>query len=134
MAEAKQFFQKFQNLWQAGTDARLSLECHAGQVWLNLQVHLLHQPSPSEQHRQPTRRQGPSRLRRLARRAEARAAKASATEAAVKVVPTESVVNASNPTKEGAAQASPSPPFQEQAAVQAAPLQQQPPLQQRAAV
>ena len=62
---------KFQEFWQAGKDARLNLECHAGQVWLHLQVHLPQPPPPQRQQCHPPR-QGPSRLRRRARRAEAR--------------------------------------------------------------
>ena len=71
MSEATELFSKFQHIWQAGTDARLSLECHAGQVRLNLQVHLLH---PPQQHHPPRQGPSPSRLRRHAKRAEARAA------------------------------------------------------------
>ena len=72
MTEATELFKNFQHLWQAGKDARLNLECHAGQVWLHLQVQLHHPPSPQQYHPHPPR-QGPSRLRRRARRAEERA-------------------------------------------------------------
>ena len=48
----------------------LYLECHAGQVWLNFQVHLL--PPPAAQQYHPHPRQGPSRLRKRARRADTR--------------------------------------------------------------
>ena len=74
----------FQEYWRAGTDARLHLECHAGKVWMNLEVHLTcpPPPPPPSQHGSQRPRQSPSRLRRRARRAEARAAaKAAATEA-----------------------------------------------------
>ena len=65
------FLAKFCKVWQAGTDARLLIECHAGQVWVSLHQHILHPPAPPQKH---PRRPGPSRLRRRARRAEARAA------------------------------------------------------------
>ena len=61
----------FQETWQAGKDAQLFLECHAGQVWMNLQLRLSHPPPPKHHHPQ---KPGPSRLRRRARRAEAREA------------------------------------------------------------
>ena len=73
--QLKNCFDKFQSIWQAGNDARLHLECHAGQVWVHLQLHLVHHPPP--QRKQP----GPSRLRRRARRAEARTAGTAATAA-----------------------------------------------------
>ena len=66
----KELFAKFQHFWRSGKDAHLSLECHAGQAWLNLRVHLPHQPHQRPQQRKP----GPSRLRRRERRAQARAA------------------------------------------------------------
>ena len=84
---AAELFHKFQSLWQAGTDARLSLECHAGEAWMNLQVHLSRPPPPhplQRQHPPPSfnpqqqPRKSPSRLRRRARRAEARASKIAA--------------------------------------------------------
>ena len=104
MTEIKELFHKFQDLWQAGSDACLNLECHAGQVWMKFQVKLCHPPPPK--HR-PSSRQGPSRLRRRARRADERAA---AAQVAEKV-----------PTKEVAVQATPTPPHQHHVAVQAAP-------------
>ena len=69
--EASEIFEKFQNLWRAGTNARLNLECHAGQVWMSLHVHLPSPPTQQQQHHH-RRRPGPSRLRRRARRAKAR--------------------------------------------------------------
>ena len=70
------FLSKFCKEWQAGTDARLYVECHAGQAWVSLHQPLGHlpPPPPSSSRRPP----GPSRLRRSAKRAQARAA-ASAT-------------------------------------------------------
>ena len=70
---------KFQGSWQTGKYARLNLECHAGQVWINLQLHIGHHPPPQHHHHQP-RRPGPSRIRRQVRRAEARAAAKAASE------------------------------------------------------
>ena len=65
------FLAKFRNEWQAGTDARLVIECHAGQAWITLHQPLGYSSPPPNHHpRQP----GPSRLRRRARRAHARAA------------------------------------------------------------
>ena len=61
----------FQETWQAGKDARLFLECHAGQVWTNLQLRISHPPPPKHHH---PLKPGPSCLRRRARRAEAREA------------------------------------------------------------
>ena len=73
------FLAKFRNEWQAGTDARLVIECHAGQAWIHLHQPLGYHPSPPYKHH--PRRPGPSRLRRRARRAEAReAASATTTE------------------------------------------------------
>ena len=66
------FLAKFRNEWQAGTDARLVIECHAGQAWIHLHQPLGYHPSPPHKHH--PRRPGPSRLRRRARRAEARKA------------------------------------------------------------
>ena len=59
-------FFKFQELWRAGTNARLSIECHAGKAWINLHVQLDQPPGPQPQQHQ--RRQGPSRVRRRERR------------------------------------------------------------------
>ena len=84
MTMATELFNQFQTYWQAGTDARLNLECHAGKVWMTLQINLHHPPPPPPLHRQHQHqsRQSPSRLKRRAKRAEARraAAKAAASE------------------------------------------------------
>ena len=66
------FLSNFKETWQAGKDARLYLECHAGQVWMNLHLRLTLPPPPKHQHH--LKKPGPSRLRRCARRAEAREA------------------------------------------------------------
>ena len=72
----------FQEYWPAGLDARLHLECHAGKVWMNLEVRLTCPPPPPPPSQHGSQR---PRLRRRVRRAEARAAaKAAATEAAEK--------------------------------------------------
>ena len=60
---------KFQEFRRAGINARLNLECHGRHAWANLHVQLPHHPAPPAQYQ---RRPGPSRLRRRARRAEAR--------------------------------------------------------------
>ena len=67
-------FTKFQDLWRSGKDTHLSFECHAGQAWVNLRVHLHqpHQPHPPEYQWKP----GPARLRRRAWRAIARSSAA----------------------------------------------------------
>ena len=106
MTMAADLFQHFQTMWQAGTNARLSLECHAGEVWMNFQVHLSHPPPPPPlrppppfQYQQP--RKSPSRLRRHARRAEARAKAAvniksgATTDAAVQTDPVKDLNNPS---------------------------------------
>ena len=66
----------FEEYWQAGINAHLHLECHAGKVWMNLEVHLTcpPPPPPPRHHGSQRPRQSPSRLRRRARRAEACAA------------------------------------------------------------
>ena len=85
-AEMQDLFTKFKHLWQSGKDAHLSLECHAGQAWLHLRLHLPHCHQDSQQPPQSKRKPGPSRLRRRERRAKARAAAGNAADA---IVPTE---------------------------------------------
>ena len=80
MTEASELFEKFQEFWRAGKDARLSMECYAGKAWLSLHVHVHQQPPPPQPHLQ--RRQGPSRLRRRARREAARKSASAAEKAA----------------------------------------------------
>ena len=46
MTEASELFGKFKELWHAGKNARLSMECYAGQAWLSLHIHLHQQPPP----------------------------------------------------------------------------------------
>ena len=70
MANLQFYLDNFWRELQSGQDACLQMECHAGQVWLSFHVHVAH--PPSQQHHQC--HLGPSRHRRRARRAEARAA------------------------------------------------------------
>ena len=79
-AEMQDLFSKFEHLWHSGKDAHLSLECHAGQAWLCLRLHLPHRHQDSQQHHHR------QRLRRRERRAKARSAAANA---AAENVPTE---------------------------------------------
>ena len=69
--ELHSFLNKFCNLWSSGRIARLAVECQAGQATVNLQIDLGlphgHPQEPPEQ-----KRVGPSRLRRRARREQAR--------------------------------------------------------------
>ena len=65
-------FRNFNICWETGKDARLNLECHAGQVWINFHLNLSHASSSPPKHH-PPRKPGPARLRRRARREEARA-------------------------------------------------------------
>ena len=82
-------YQQFEALRHAGQDACLRLECHAGQVWLNLQVHL-QQPPQQHQNFCPSQKNSPSRQRRRERRKAAREAAADAVKAS-KVVAAEKV-------------------------------------------
>ena len=73
--ELDTFVQKFRNLWNSGLDARLNMECHAGQAWVGLHLRLGHAPGPLHQSTIPKssrNRDTPSRRRRRARRAVAR--------------------------------------------------------------
>ena len=79
-AEMQDLFSKFEHLWHSGKDAHLSLECHAGQAWLCLRLHLPHRHQDSQQHHHR------QRLRRRECRAKARSAAANA---AAENVPTE---------------------------------------------
>jgi hypothetical protein len=78
------FVQKFYSLWQAGNDARLNLECHAGKAQIHLQLnnhlqpHLQPQPchQPPSPPQQPRCHLEPSQLCRRVRCELARAAAA----------------------------------------------------------
>ena len=80
MPATMEIFRHFEDLWHAGQDACLRLECHAGQVWLNLQVHL-QQPHQQYQNPHSSPKNSPSRQRRRERRKAARVAAADAVEA-----------------------------------------------------
>ena len=91
----KYFLDKFHEIWRDGKDARVTVECHAGQAWLSIH-HRLPCPPPSAQPTSGCRRPSPSRLRRRARRAHARAVAAQATSpsasedaASVEIIPSE---------------------------------------------
>ena len=77
---------KFREIWRNGKDARIAVECHAGQAWMSFHHRLPSPPpsSPQSSHRRPS----PSRIRRRARRALARAAAAQADHAPVPIVNT----------------------------------------------
>ena len=73
--ELSSFVTKFANLWHSGKNACLSLECEAGEAIFNLQLRLQshhRQPQQVHPHYSAERKAGPSRLRRRARRAQAR--------------------------------------------------------------
>ena len=70
------FLDKFCEIWRDGKDARITLECHAGQAWISLH-HRLGCPPPSSPQF-PRRPPSPSRERRRIRRAHARTAAAQA--------------------------------------------------------
>ena len=73
MTEAEELLGTFLKFWRAGRNAHLNIECHAGKVWATLRINLPQPPPPHpEQHHQPHRHVGPSRLRRRARRAASR--------------------------------------------------------------
>ena len=98
-AVMQDLFVKFQEFRRSGKDALLTMECNAGEAWLQLRVHLL---QLHQQHRQKQRKPGPSRLRRRARRVEARAA------AEVAAATNDSAAK----TREKAVEADPLPPPQ----------------------
>ena len=75
---------KFLQLWNAGHDAHLTVECWAGKATINLELTLGDKPLPTPpvcQVRPQPRQPGPSRLRRHERRAEARIAAENAADA-----------------------------------------------------
>ena len=135
--ELLNFVTKFRNLWYAGKKASLRVECEAEEASVNLHVYLGTHPSPHQLgtgRRKPPSRPGPSRCRRSARRAEARAGAAAkaancATTAAVKVAePISPAIDAAvqvavpfPPTVDAAVQAAAVPPPTANAAVQACP-------------
>ena len=79
MPATLEIYRQFEALWHAGQDACLRLECHAGQVWLNFQVHLQQPPHQHQNYHAP--RNSPSRQRRRERRKAARMAASDAVQA-----------------------------------------------------
>ena len=89
--ELNNFVVKFHQLWQAGFNAHLNVDSHAGHAWCGLRVDLGPAPGPQQHEVRPGgRRHAPSYRRRLDARAAARAAKeaeeASAAETAEEAV------------------------------------------------
>ena len=73
VTELDTFLQKFKQLWHSGHSAHLDLDSHAGHAWVGLRVRPGHAPGPLHQQLPKRRtRDGPSRQRRRARRAEDR--------------------------------------------------------------
>merc|ERR1712155_28598 len=87
--ELNNFIVKFHQLWQAGFNAHLNVDSHAGHAWCGLRVDLGPAPGPQQHQVRPGgRRHAPAYRRRLDARAAAGAAKeaeeASAAEEAAK--------------------------------------------------
>ena len=73
LTQFQSFVGKFVSLWEQGLDARLNVNCSAGQAWIQLQVGLGDAHGPQQQEPQGhVRVPGPARLRRRQRRAEER--------------------------------------------------------------
>ena len=128
--ELHSFVGKFWKLWRTGQNARMSVECQAGKATVNLQLDLglPHYHHPQQHHEKQV---GPSRLRRSARRAQARAdaavnaarATTAAVDAAVQPNNTNpAAVHAATLKKDEAQQAAaPTLPLNKEAAVQVVP-------------
>ena len=52
--ELDTFVQKFHQLWNAGLNAHLDLDCHAGVAWVGLRLQLGHSPGPSHHQVYPS--------------------------------------------------------------------------------
>ena len=91
-AELDTFVQKFHQLWNAGLNAHLDLDCHAGVAWVGLRLQLGHPPGPSHHQVYPSsghrKSFSPSYQRPRERRTAARASNDKLTD----------VEEASNPT------------------------------------
>ena len=73
LTQFQSFVGKFVSLWEQGLDARLNVNCSAGQAWVQLHVGLGDAHGPQQQEPQGhVRVPGPARLRRRQRRAEER--------------------------------------------------------------
>lgn len=73
--ELNSFVQKFYQLWNAGHNAHLDVDCHDGAAWVGLRVQLGHPPSPHHDVYPPYHYRksfSPSYQRRRERRAAAR--------------------------------------------------------------
>ena len=65
--ELTTFIQKFHQLWKAGLNANLDLECHSGQAWVGLRLQLGLAPGLLYQQFDPNfhqSKESPSRQRR----------------------------------------------------------------------
>ena len=103
--ELHSFLNKFCNFWSSGRNARLAVECQAGQATVNLQLDLgLPHSHPQEPPQQ--KRVGPSCLRRLARREQARSE--AAVDAAVNATAAEEEADKQTNTNKAAVKATPS--------------------------
>ena len=88
LTQFQSFVGKFVSLWEQGLDARLNVNCSAGQAWVQLHVGLGDAHGPQQQEPQGhVRVPGPARLRRRQRRAEERRKETEkATEASIEKV------------------------------------------------
>ena len=95
ITELDTFVRKFHQLWNDGLTAHLDLDTHAGNAWVGLRVQLGQVPGPPHQQVQPSPQQvhrkfeSPSRQRRRARRAAAKAENTKKTEASVEAAEVE---------------------------------------------
>ena len=75
LTEVDTFVRKFHQLWRAGLNAHLDLDCHAGVAWVGLRAQLGQAPGPVHHQVYPTQNQShrkslsPSYHRRRERRA-----------------------------------------------------------------
>ena len=70
MTELETFVQKFHQLWNAGHNAHLDAESHAGAAWVGLRVQLGQAPGHQHHHQvNPQKKFSPSRQRHHVRRA-----------------------------------------------------------------
>ena len=98
VSELESFVRKFTLLCKSGITANLQAKTHAGKVWVSLDAELGPvQPSPHHRHH------GPSREKRLARRAAAR--EKAAAQAAEPDMAAEQAAGSSPPNPDAAAQA-----------------------------
>ena len=102
VTELDTFVHKFHQLWNAGYNAHLDLDTHAGLAWVGLRVQLGHVPGPLHHQVPPPfskkwrKAESPSRQRRRARRTAERqqqavAEKAPVTEAVKDIIDKQSI-------------------------------------------